>query len=260
MNAINRRKVKSFFTGICLGVIVTNCASSGIIAKDSPTSAEELRREFESSLKALDRNRIVSLFNWEGVDAQARAITTALVIEAALRNATNITSVTLAPLSTNFQAMTSDERNDWWGDNGSRAKFSLPVIGELDATLPGKKTIQLPYGQTNGGFYLAALIPYQAPGRSLHVRVLSHPDSLSYTGCWVYVKGGKEIAVNISNHTNQFKEGWGDYIKSCVVRRTSTNELVLGSSWFHFDISEGGTNVFESGEITDQLPVHYRKE
>jgi hypothetical protein len=95
----------------------------------------------------------------------------------------------------------------------------------------------------------------------LSIRVLAGPnaDALTYTGRWVYVKAGQEINVEISEKTNRFKTCFGDYIKSCEIRRTSTNETPGFATWFYFDVNEGGTNVFESPQMTNEAPVTYKK-
>src|ERR1022692_4739490 len=65
-----------------------------------------------------------------------------------------------------------------------------------------------------------------------------------YTGSWVYVKNGKEFTVNFSNETNQFRECWGDYIKSCTVQKTSTEPYVQYHNWFNFNITIGLISQF----------------
>ncbi len=223
-------------------------------AKDSPTSAEQLRSKFESALKTQDTNTVVGLFNWEGVDDYSKGTVIAWIT----RNATNITSVRLSPLPSNFQAIVGDKQNDWQGDNGRRAKFNVAVLGELDLITPTGVTGQLPYGKKGDSFYIAGLIAYQAPGKSLRVRVLSVPAS-TFTGSWVYVKSGKEVTVNISDRTNQFRQGWGDYIKSCAVRRTSTDINPRFGS-FYFEISEGRENIFRSPEMTNAELITYERK
>jgi hypothetical protein len=96
----------------------------------------------------------------------------------------------------------------------------------------------------------------------LSIRVLAGPnvDALTYTGHWVYIKDGREINVEINDKTNRFKICFGDYIKSCEVRRTSTNETPGFANWFYFDVNEGGTNVYESPQITNEIPVTYKRK
>jgi hypothetical protein len=228
----------------------------------APTSAEQLRSEFESALKAKDTNAIFSLYNWNGGLEGDKDMALKVGIPDLLKN--DIASVKLSPLPTNFPIDVSEEQIDAHfndpgnrdGDNGWRGRFNVKPIGMLDIYTPKEKIRQEFYGATNNSFYISQLISYLAPGKSLYIRVLNSPDSTTYTGSWVFVKGGKEITVNISDKTNEWKEGWGDYIKSCTVRRTSTNEAI----WFHFQVTEDGTNIFESGEITNEEPVTYKRK
>jgi len=241
--------MKRLLSAAGLGFVIVACTATCVLAKDPPTSAEQLRSELESALNAKDTNAVVSLFNWEGVDDYIKGMTIMSIARGAMQNATTVASVVVSPLSSNVQATVGDERNDWWGDNGRRAKFNIAVLGELDVITPTKGKIQMPYGKKDDCFYLAGLIAYQAPGKALRVTVLNVLAG-AYTGSWVYVKGGKEITVNISDQTNQFRQAWGDYIKSCTVQRTSTNINPRFGS-FYFEISEGGNNIFKSPQMTN---------
>ncbi|HTX20376.1 MAG TPA: hypothetical protein VMD27_00745 [Candidatus Aquilonibacter sp.] len=58
----------------------------------------------------------------------------------------------------------------------------------------------------------------------------------------------------------QKQKCWGDYIKSCTIQKTSTNTFNQYQNWFYFEISENGTNIFESGEITNNEPVTYERK
>lgn len=102
----------------------------------------------------------------------------------------------------------------------------------------------------------------QSNSTRLLVRVLAGPntDALTYTGRWAYVKDGHEFSVEISDKTNRFTTRFGDYIKSCEIRRTSTNETPGFATWFYFDVNEGGTNVFESPELTNEDLFVYRRK
>lgn len=242
---------------ICFTLLV-GISGLPVFAKDPPSSAEQLRNELESALKAKDTNAVISLFDWEGVDDYVKWSMIMPLTRSAMQNANNIADVILSPLSSDYQAVVGDERNDWWGDNGRRAKFNITVLGKLDILIPAQDKIRLPYGKKGDSFYLAGLIAYQAPGKSLYVRVLGYPVSLTYTGFWTYVKDGKEITVNISDRTNQFREGWGDYIKCFTIQRTSTS--APGHGDFYFEISEGGTNIFKSPQITNENSVVWEKK
>jgi len=102
----------------------------------------------------------------------------------------------------------------------------------------------------------------QSNSTRLSVRVLAGPntDALTYIGRWVYVKDGQEFNVEISDKTNRFKTFFGDYVKLCEIRRTSTNETPGFTTWFYFDVNEDGTNVFESPELTNEDLFVYRRK
>ena len=193
---------------------------------------------------------------------------------------TNSASFSLASLPTNFQMTVSSFLPDWEGDDGTRGKYNIPVLGiirmeytEGDAK---ERTLDLPYGKKGEAYYFAQMVRYKIPGKALRVRVDNIPSSLTYTGYWTYVREGKEISIPISDQTNEFRQGWGDYVKYCYVQRTSTNETPGIGNYFEYRITEGQiTNmfvgnhqfteevpvvIFDSGQITDEKPVIYEKK
>ena len=230
----------------CLSFVIAACGPTPILAKDLPTSAEQLRNELQSALKAKDTNAVVSLFNWEGGSNDCgesegmREIMIRLQTDAMLK--TNIASVKLSPLPTGFQPVRTNE------ENGICEKFNVTVVGMIDVRSSTGSMGQLPYGKKGDAFYIAGVILEKLSGQPLYVRVLAGPnaDLLTYTGSWVYVKDGKEIKVGISDKINRFKMCWGDYIKSCTIQRTSTNSLDRPgfAGWFYFEVSEGGKMFF----------------
>lgn len=248
-----------------LALVITVCVPN-TFSKEPPTSAEQLRGALESALRARDTNTVKSLYYLNGLVDKRRELSAEEINEAFMRSlwpsfATNVTKVRLLPLPSNYQLQNDPKEddgmgNDWWGDNGWRGKWSVPVVGMLDIDPPRKGNEPLLYGITNGIYYLAVPITYLAPGKSLYVHVFHAPPSATYTGSWVYVKSGIEHTVFISDKTNQFRQCWGDYIKSCTIQRTSTNE----AHWFHFGVTEDAEKVFESGEITNQVPVSYERK
>ena len=145
-------------------VLVLLCGlvtSTSIFAKTPPTSAEQLRSELETALKAKDiraddTRAVISLFNWDGVSDDDKGMTLTLIGDLLSEQhtllATNVISVQLSPLSTNLQAMLIDDRNDWQGDNGRRVKFSIPALGEFDVSTPTGEKIRLPYGKKAAPF------------------------------------------------------------------------------------------------------------
>jgi hypothetical protein len=251
--------MKCLLSASGLGFVIAACIATSALANDPPTSAERLRSELESALRVKDTNTVFSLFHSVGgADDMFSYMASAALL------ATNITSVVLLPLPTNFQQDPDKSDNEngfghtWEGDNGWRVKYSLPVLGLLDMKSQAGNLIQLPYGETNDAFYIAGAISYLAPGKSLYVRVLGNVGS--YTGSWVFVKSGKEIPVNISDQTNRYRQCWGDYIKSCTIQSTSTNSFIQNQNRLYFEISEDRINIFESGEITNDKPFTYTRK
>jgi hypothetical protein len=238
-------------------VIVTGL--NVVFAKDLPTSAEQLRGAIESAFKAKDVEAIISLLCWDGTERGMKGMATGMMAEE-IPTETNITSVTLSPLPTNFQATVSSFLPDWEGDDGRRGRYNIPVIGMIHVNFQNGKSAEMPYGKKDDAFYIAQLISYQIPGKYLKVDV-NKLRVQTYTGYWVYVQSGKEIAITINDHTNEQKSGWGDYVKYCYVQRTDTNEVPGFSPWFNYRIREDVTNViYDSGLITNEEPVIYERK
>lgn len=245
-----------------LGFVVVICGLTSVLAKDVPTSAEQLRNELESALKAKDTNAVMSLFNWEGgangLRESARMTETIIQVQTSAMLETNVVSVKLSPLPAGFQPAQPNELS------GPRQKFNVVVEGTIEVKSQNGQLMQLPYGRKGNAFYIAGSVLEKMPGKLLCVQVSAgpNPDVLTFTGSWVYVTGGREMSVNISDTTNQFKMCRGDYIKSCTVRRTSTNSLdVPGfAGWFFFQVKEDGAVIFESPQMTNENPFIYEKK
>jgi hypothetical protein len=243
---------------LSLGVMIIVGASS-TFAKDPPQSVDELRGEVESAFRAKDVNAMISLVCWDGAANGAKEMTSGMTGET-MRTATNIISVTLSALPTNFQTTVSSFNPDWEGDDGRRGKYNLPVIGVIRLNFQDGKSDEMPYGKKGDAYYIAQLVEYRIPGKDLRVDV-SKLRVQTYTGYWVYVQSGKEISISISDQTNELKSGWGDYVKYCYVRRTDTNEVPGFSPWFNYRIREDVTNyIFDSGLITNEEPVIYERK
>jgi len=255
-----------------LSFVIVACTTNCVLVKDPPTSAEQLRQKFESALKARDTNAAMSLFYLDGLEGDGpyrrTPLSSAETQAAFLREMwlffpTNVSKIKVAPLPKGFQALHAPKEDDgmgddWNGDNGWRMRWSVPPAGMFESQPPATFPTPLIYGKINGAFYIGIPIVYTAPGKSLYVHTLA--SSVTYTGSWVFVKNGKEHTVSFSDHTNQFRECWGDYIKSCTVQKTYTDPNVQHQSWLNFTIQEEGTNIFESGEITNNEPFTYKRE
>src|ERR1039457_1834301 len=86
---------------VCLSLLIIGSGLSSVFAKDAPTSAEQLRVEAESALKAKDANALMGLFNWRGVSDNMKTRMSKMVAE---RPKQEGPAVRLAPLPADFQA------------------------------------------------------------------------------------------------------------------------------------------------------------
>lgn len=251
-------------------------ATLNTVPQKPPASAEQLRSEIESAFKMLDVHALIALMCWDGAEQGMKEMTAGMLAYEFMPEATSITSVTLSPLPTNFQLTVASFLPNWEGDDGRRGKYNIPPIGMIRLDFQNGKHDEMPYGKKGDAFYIAELVSYQIPGKALRVRVDNLPRSLTYTGYWTYVSSGKEITIPISDQTNEFREGWGDYVKYCYVQRTSTNEIPGFAPFFQYQITEGQiTNlfvgshqfteempvvIFDSGQITNEEPVIYERK
>jgi hypothetical protein len=250
------------------------------VPQKPPTSAEQLRSELETAVNNKDISTAISLVCWDGQDIEVKEMIAGMLAEELAKSGTNTIHLTLAPVPAGFEMTKSSFLPDWEGDNGKRGKYNLPVIGMIHVDFSGKnepnKYPDAPYGKKGDVFYVARMVSYQIPGKALRVRVDNIGRSLTYTGYWTYVSSGKEITISISDQTNEFREGWGDYVKYCYVQRTSTNETPGFAPFFQYKITEGqitnmfvGTHqfteevpvvIFDSGQITNEEPVIYERK
>jgi hypothetical protein len=115
-----------------------------------PTSAEQLRSEFEAALRTKDTNAIVSLIYWKDVSEKGKSIDTQ---EAASMVTHEIVSVQLASWPTNLSL-----ENEF---NGIHYKPNLQVIGMIKVKFADKQGAvgaELPYGKTGDAFLMAATV------------------------------------------------------------------------------------------------------
>jgi hypothetical protein len=236
-----------------LFLVIFNCSQTISLANEVCISAEQLRSQIEYGLKSKDTNGISSLVYWDGVSDEVKG----MMIKGKLNGLFHspVSSVIISTLPTNFHLVQMYEMR------GVCQKYNIAVLGMINVKYQNGLVEQLPYGRKDDVFYIAGTILEKQSGKSLNINVLAgpNPDVLTFTGSWVYVTGGKEITVSISNATNRFKICWGDYIKSCTIQRTSTNSLddIGFAGWFYYQVNEGGTNIFESSQITNEDSVIY---
>ena len=150
-----------------------------------PTSAEQLRSEFESGFNRKDLNAIVPLICWDGMEKEMKEMMGFGFAQQMTSSGTNTTSFSLVPLPTNFQMTISSYLPDWEGDNGTRGKYNIPVLGIIRMKYLGgeakERTLDMPYGKKGEAYYFAQMVGYKIPGKALRVRVDNLPSSLTYT-------------------------------------------------------------------------------
>ena len=240
-----------------LGVLLLSCAVSHT-SFGAPTSAEQLRAEFESALKAKDTNAILSLVNWNGVAAEMKSDLTQEMGEAA---GSTVASVKLLPLSSDYQP--TNELN------GVRYYPNVHVQGMIEVTFQAKKventqipSEEIPFGESNGAFYIAGTVQETFDARAeksiplgVSVMGLFSKDEPGILTCsYVYVSAGKEKSESFLCTNNWSTGFWGDYFKSCKVTKVS------GSGKFKLTISENAKKVFDSKMTATNDTVFYDKK
>jgi hypothetical protein len=236
----------------CLGFLIAVVGLQSASGKDAPTSAEQLRSEFEAALKAKDTNAVLFLINWKGVSTEMKSES---VKEMADMVEPDVASVKLLPLPTDYQP--TNELN------GVRYFPNVHVLGLID--VQSKKegdASQIPYGESGGAFYIAGVVretfnSHAKKSTSLGVMVMGlfpKEDPGILTCSYVYVAGGKEKPGGF-RCTNNWSTGfWGDHIKTCKVTKVS------GSGSFQLMINEGGKTVFDSDRVETNDSITYERK
>jgi hypothetical protein len=129
-----------------LGILpASDSASSPIIVRTPPASAEELRSEVEKAFKTEDTSALKSLIYWQGASAETKES-----IQEGLENILDYQkpAITLAPLPPFFTG-----NNEV---NGVRSRPSVPPLGMVDvrSTVDDNYT-GLPYGKIGDGYYIS---------------------------------------------------------------------------------------------------------
>lgn len=244
--------MKNPFFVIFLSFLIAMIELQSVLGKDAPTSESQLLKEFEAALKAKDRDALLSLFNWQGVSADMKSFQGETIAET-LTNA--VKGVKLLPLPADFQPTNELD--------GVRYTPNVSIVGVVDVQFAREgNSMQMPYGKKGNAFYIAGTTEERfatpaAKERFLNVSVMgaTSVDGDTFTGSYMYVKGGKEIKANISGKGNRSEAFRGDYIKSCTVQKTSDKQ-----AWIQVVISEGGKKIFESKRVETKDPIVYEKK
>jgi hypothetical protein len=232
---------------VCLSLLLIGSGLTSAFAKDPPASAEQLRAEVESALKAKDASALIGLFNWQGVSDNFKTMMGKMAADMTNHE---WTAVKLAPLPDDFQATNVV--------NGIRYRPSVAVTGWIVVEFtPKGNAAQLPYGKSGDAYYLSCNVEEKIPGpatksKIINIEVMGVADPGTFSGNYVFVQSGNEIKQNIRNRGASF---YGDYVKSCTVQKTTACDDSI-----QLTITEDGKTVFESDDVTNKEPIVYEKK
>jgi hypothetical protein len=215
----------------------------------APTSAEQLRSEFEAAMKADDTNAILALVNWRGVSAEMKS---EMVGE---MDTSGLVSAKLLPLPADYQ-LTNEL-------DGVRYFPNVRVVGLLGVNYTNQDAAgQIPYGESGGTFYIAGTVqetfdahPTKSVSLAVMVLGLFPKETPGILACsYVYVADGREKTGDFHCTNNWSTSFFGDYIKSCKVTKVS------GSGSYELEIHEGTNTVFDSDMVETNDSISYEKK
>ena len=215
----------------------------------APTSAEQLRTEFEMAMKANDTNAILALVNWKGVSAEMKSEM------ADEMDTSGLVSVKLLPLPADYK-LTNEM-------NGVRYFPNVHVLGFLSVNYTNQAiTGQIPYGESGGVFCIAGTTQeifdaHAQKSINLGVSVMGMFSTKSpgiLTCSYVYLDDGQEKTGGFQCTNNLSQAFWGDSIKSCTVKKIS------GDGAFELLINENGKTVFDSDMVETNDSIAYEKK
>jgi hypothetical protein len=220
-------------------------------AKDAPTSPEQLRDAVESALKTKDTNALAELVNWQGASDHMKSLTGGVINDLFKHP---YSAVKLIGLPDGFRSI--------FERDGIRYSPNVSVVGMLEVDFSGMdRWVKLPYGKKDGGFYIPCTVEEQIPGPVIKSKTLAimvtcstRPDAQKLSGSFIYLEGGKEVKEAIDGKGNFNKSFWGEYIKSCTVRKTSSDDDPI-----QLMIMEDGKTMFQSEEVTNNEPIVYKR-
>ena len=240
------------FLRLAVTALFLSTASITTFAKDAPTTAEQLRSEFETALKARDTNAVLSLVNWKNVSAEMKSDMTEQMGDTI---ASGIAGVKLLPLPAD-QELTNEL-------NGVRYFPNVHVKGQIDieSTQKGNAS-QIPYGESDGAFYIAGVVqetfdPNAKKAISLGVVVMGlfpKENPGIFTCSYAYVVGSNEKTASFQCTNNWSEAFWGDRIKSCKMTKIS------GSGAYELILNENGKHIFDSGMVKTNDSIAYERK
>jgi hypothetical protein len=217
-------------------------------AKNTPTSPDQLREAVESALKTKDTNALAELVNWQGASDHMKLLTDG-VIKDLFKHP--YSAVKLIGLPDAFRSI--------FERDGIRYSPNVSVVGMLEVDFSGTdQWVKLPYGKKDGGFYISCTVEERIPGPVIKSKTLAIMVTGSsrpkLSGSFIFLQGGKEVKEAIDGKGNFNKSFWGEYIKSCTVRKTSS-----GDDPIRLMIMEDGKTIFQSEEVTNNESIVYKR-
>jgi hypothetical protein len=260
--------MKKLLGVLLLGFVVAFNSSA------APTSAEQLRSEFEAALKAGDTNAILSLVNWQGVSNKTNGYVNILTekLSAFLlkyKCPTNSihTTVYLQPMREN------EEAEGVVNGFCYRPNVSVKGMIQFDLSVLDNGTnvgdgAQIPYGETNGFYYLAGIIAeklYEPKVKETPFQILvtttNSARPTAYSISYVYTQNNKKVEKSFTGTNTFYKFIFANEVKSCVLRKLSDDgnslkleitELSTNKNPIHFDSETSSTNtpvIYESKQL-----------
>ena len=139
--------MKSILAIVCLSFLIGIPSVPSVFGKDAPTSASQLLQEFETALKAKDKDAVLALFNQEGVLARDKSLPNQMIEDLLTRE---VKSVKLSPLPTNFSS--SAEQGN------IRYRLNVQAVGSIDIAFTDGFGTAMPYGKKGEAYYIASII------------------------------------------------------------------------------------------------------
>jgi hypothetical protein len=219
----------------------------------APTSAEQLRSEFETALKAKDTNAVLSLINWQGISDDVKKVMQTEISSMCQREVTN---VSLIPINHPLE----------FEGGGFHYKPNVSVVGAIRVQFqPANKDAaaetEVNYGKMDGEFYIAGSTKEKLTEPTtkqknfiMNIDTLNMESNVfsgSCTGSCVYVSFGTPITYNFGGSGNCSALVNGDYIKSCTAKNSSGNGTIS------LVINEDGKEIFN---LRTNAPITYESK
>ncbi|MGI9535335.1 MAG: hypothetical protein ACR2NW_10335 [Thermodesulfobacteriota bacterium] len=217
----------------------------------APSTPKELMNKLVQAINDQNREELVSLFNWDGVEEQMKSIPE-IVINSLMDG--KVKSAELLPLPEDFKK--------GFLRNGIKYSPNIKLLGIIKISYENRGNeilgdSKIAYGQKNGKYYLPNTITkktgYEGPAdKTININVIgiSVPDPVLFDGMCLYTVSGEEMKKIIKGEGNISEAFWGQEVKSCKIRRLSD------SGSLKLIISVGSETVFES-EMKETPEITY---